>query len=94
MLSGDEWYYLEASRAVNQSIGRVIRHKNDYGAIFLCDTRFNQQRQQSQLSSWVQGHLNTPQHNSFGALISQVSQFFKKAEQSVSQFWVPYVCKS
>ena len=27
-------------RAVNQAVGRVIRHKHDYGAIILADERF------------------------------------------------------
>ncbi|XP_035513302.1 regulator of telomere elongation helicase 1 [Morone saxatilis] len=39
-LSGQQWYRQQAFRAVNQAIGRVIRHKDDYGAIFLCDQRF------------------------------------------------------
>lgn len=38
-LSGNNWYKQQASRAVNQAIGRVIRHRQDYGAIFLCDHR-------------------------------------------------------
>lgn len=38
-LSGQDWYKQQAFRAVNQAIGRVIRHKEDYGAIFLCDQR-------------------------------------------------------
>lgn len=38
-LSGQEWYRQQAFRAVNQAIGRVIRHKEDFGAIFLCDQR-------------------------------------------------------
>ena len=33
-LSGDEWYRQAATRAVNQAIGRVIRHKDDYGGFF------------------------------------------------------------
>lgn len=86
MLSGDDWYFLEASRAVNQAIGRVIRHKNDYGAILLCDTRFNNPRQKSQLSGWIQGHFkNSNPNQTFGATIGELSRFFKNAERTVSE---------
>lgn len=40
VLSGEEWYNQQASRAVNQAVGRVIRHRHDYGAIIFCDERF------------------------------------------------------
>jgi regulator of telomere elongation helicase 1 len=40
-LTGREWYRQQASRAVNQAIGRVIRHRQDFGAILLCDTRYS-----------------------------------------------------
>lgn len=43
VLTGDEWYVQQAMRAVNQAMGRVIRHKRDYGAILLCDERFKQE---------------------------------------------------
>lgn len=39
-LTGEEWYNQQATRAVNQAVGRVIRHRHDYGAIILCDERF------------------------------------------------------
>ena len=39
-LSGDQWYVQQAMRAVNQAMGRVIRHRRDYGAVILCDDRF------------------------------------------------------
>lgn len=84
-MSGDEWYVLEASRAVNQAIGRVIRHKNDYGAILLCDNRFNNPRQKNQLSKWLQGHLNEAQHSNFGPLIGEVTRFFRNAERTLPQ---------
>lgn len=87
LLTGDEWYTLEASRAVNQAIGRVIRHKDDYGAILLCDTRFNNPRHKNQLSQWIQGHLSTNQQNygSIGPIIGEVSRFFRNAERTLPQ---------
>lgn len=39
ILTGEDWYSQQASRAVNQAIGRVIRHRHDYGAIIFCDER-------------------------------------------------------
>jgi regulator of telomere elongation helicase 1 len=39
-ISGEEWYVQSAMRAVNQAVGRVIRHKDDYGAIIFADQRF------------------------------------------------------
>ena len=40
-LAGSEWYSTQAIRAMNQAIGRVIRHRDDFGAIYLCDLRFD-----------------------------------------------------
>jgi regulator of telomere elongation helicase 1 len=82
-LSAEEWYLLEATRAVNQAIGRVIRHKNDYGAILLCDQRFEGLSFQAALSSWVRPHIK--KHSSFGSMIRELRQFFVNAEKTVSQ---------
>lgn len=51
-------------RAVNQAVGRVIRHRNDYGAIILADERFAGGNIQSQLSAWVRPHVQ--RHENFG----------------------------
>ncbi|CAH2086921.1 unnamed protein product [Euphydryas editha] len=82
-LSGDEWYSLEATRAVNQAIGRVIRHQNDYGAILLCDTRFNNPKLKSQLSAWLRDYINVS--NKFGETVSEICRFFKNAQSSLPQ---------
>jgi regulator of telomere elongation helicase 1 len=39
-LDGYYWYNLQTMRAVNQAIGRVIRHIKDYGAIYFFDLRY------------------------------------------------------
>ena len=52
--SGSEWYRINAHRAVNQSIGRAIRHNKDYGAILLMDDRYTSNSSIQQLSKWMQ----------------------------------------
>lgn len=39
-LKGNEWYSMQAFRTLFQSIGRSVRHQNDYGAVLLVDSRF------------------------------------------------------
>lgn len=52
LLPGSLWYEQQAFRALNQAIGRCIRHKDDWGAIVLVDDRFRQPRYQKGLSRW------------------------------------------
>lgn len=40
-------------RAVNQAIGRAIRHKGDWASILLFDARYAQQRVQAKLPGWI-----------------------------------------
>ena len=51
-------WLMHACRALNQAIGRCIRHKADYGAIILLDDRFKQARYQKNLSRWYVLHDN------------------------------------
>ncbi|XP_058859713.1 regulator of telomere elongation helicase 1 isoform X2 [Acipenser ruthenus] len=78
-LSGQEWYRQQASRAVNQAIGRVIRHRQDFGAIFLCDHRFMNTDARAQLPSWVRPFVKV--YDNFGHIIRDVSQFFRVAQK-------------
>lgn len=56
MLSGEEWYLQQAACAVNQAIGRVIRHRFDYGAMIFLDARFDSlivQGAKPFVSTWI-----------------------------------------
>uniref|UniRef100_A0A8C3QUE2 Regulator of telomere elongation helicase 1 n=1 Tax=Cyanoderma ruficeps TaxID=181631 RepID=A0A8C3QUE2_9PASS len=85
-LSGREWYSQQASRAVNQAIGRVIRHRQDYGAIFLCDHRFTTCDVRSKLPSWVRPYVNV--YDNFGHAVRSVSLFFRVAQEIVSKHFL------
>ncbi|KAL5111664.1 ATP-dependent DNA helicase DDX11 [Taenia crassiceps] len=69
-------------RAVNQAIGRAIRHAQDYAVVFLVDQRFvTNQRLRLLLPSWVQDALlsdtatsSLPQHELFHR---QLREFFR-----------------
>ena len=71
---GSKWYRQEALRAVNQTIGRVIRHRLDYGAILLLDERFRSYVGPDSLPTWVQGHVKI--YPQFGPVVKELSDFF------------------
>ncbi|KAI3400090.1 hypothetical protein diail_4628 [Diaporthe ilicicola] len=52
-----DFYENACMRAVNQSIGRAIRHKADYAAIVLIDRRFGTERIRNKLPGWIRGRL-------------------------------------
>ncbi|TKA66525.1 hypothetical protein B0A49_09637, partial [Cryomyces minteri] len=52
-----EYYENACMRAVNQCVGRAIRHKNDYAAILLVDRRFATHRIQAKLPGWIRESL-------------------------------------
>ncbi|KAF5297275.1 hypothetical protein FQA39_LY12114 [Lamprigera yunnana] len=83
MISGDDWYTLDATRAINQAIGRVIRHQYDYGAIILLDSRFTSWKIKSQLSCWLRDHII--HIKSFGDILRNLKEFYRSAEQNLPQ---------
>ncbi|KAH9330651.1 hypothetical protein KI387_002759, partial [Taxus chinensis] len=74
-LTGEEWYVQQAARAVNQAVGRVIRHRHDYGAIILCDERFAHSNTQSQMSLWLRPHIKC--YPKFGDAAFTLTRFFR-----------------
>ncbi|KAL6882066.1 hypothetical protein ACP4OV_011538 [Aristida adscensionis] len=74
-LTGEEWYVQQAARAVNQAVGRVIRHRHDYGAIIYCDERFAWQSYQSQMSYWLRPHIKS--YSKYGEVVQGLTRFFR-----------------
>ena len=68
-------YVQQGLRAVNQAMGRVIRHRWDYGAVLLADERFGSQQNLRNMSRWLRDQV--VQHNNFGAAIASLTKFFK-----------------
>jgi regulator of telomere elongation helicase 1 len=77
-LSGMEWYTQQAHRAVNQAIGRVIRNKDDYGAVILLDSRFGDPKNRDGLSMWVRTRVLPDE--TFGIAVSGLAKFYRQAK--------------
>ncbi|GKB85790.1 ATP-dependent DNA helicase DDX11 [Tanacetum coccineum] len=80
---GREYYENLCMKAVNQSIGRAIRHINDYAAILLVDTRYttdsfkkNFSHPTDKLPSWIKDRLVSKTSN-YGEVHRLLHQFFK-----------------
>lgn len=79
-------------RTINQSIGRVIRHKNDYATIILVDSRFTQQGIIKKLPNWIQTSLLNSKDDGtsnvgildYSSLTRKLVMFFTKMKQSRS----------
>ncbi|KAF2640024.1 ATP-dependent RNA helicase-like protein chl1 [Massarina eburnea CBS 473.64] len=52
-----EYYENSCMRAVNQCVGRAIRHRADYAAIIMLDGRYGGQRIQAKLPGWIRGSV-------------------------------------
>jgi hypothetical protein len=73
-ITGAQWYQQSAFRAINQALGRLIRHKDDFGAVILMDSRFETADNRSGISKWIRGQIKT---DKFGKILYDIGQFFK-----------------
>ena len=71
-----EHYENACMRSVNQSIGRAIRHKDDYAAILLVDRRFSTERIRSKLPRWIQGSMGSDA-SAWSELATGLQEFFR-----------------
>eukprot|EP00127_Corallochytrium_limacisporum_P001321 Clim_evm11s51 gene=Clim_evmTU11s51 len=85
-LSGTEWYSQEAFRATNQAIGRVIRHRYDFGAVLLLDERFSG-RARLELPAWIAGKEVI--YENFGPAVARLRHFFRDMNEKSQELEIP-----
>ncbi|XP_054168396.1 ATP-dependent DNA helicase DDX11-like [Oppia nitens] len=74
--SGNEFYENLCLKAVNQSIGRAIRHKNDFAVIVLLDSRYRYKENIKQgLPDWISSRIISC--DNFAKALSSAKQFFQ-----------------
>ncbi len=77
--AGREYYTNLCMKAVNQSIGRAIRHIADYATIVLADGRYAKPFVKSRLPGWIGSQLRTPR--SFDEAMPLLRAFFAQRAQ-------------
>ncbi|KAI0010734.1 DNA repair helicase [Xylariaceae sp. FL0662B] len=78
-----DFYENACMRAVNQSIGRAIRHRGDYAAIVLIDRRFGTDRIRFKLPAWIRGGLvDGSENGGLGLMMGKLSAFFRGKKTS------------
>ncbi|KAJ2553025.1 hypothetical protein EV175_003089 [Coemansia sp. RSA 1933] len=83
LLSGFWWYNTQAFRAMNQALGRCIRHKDDWGAIILLDSRMAMPHNTSKLSKWIRSHIHA--YSDFDQAAQDLDLFYKRRMHQDSQ---------
>ena len=76
--AGREFYENACMRAVNQSVGRAIRHREDYAAILMIDKRFGSEKIKGKLPGWIrEGLVPDAAEKNFGQLMGTLGSFFR-----------------
>jgi len=81
-ITGSDWYLHQTTRAFNQAIGRVIRHINDYGVVFLCDERYSGDQFKNEYPNWIKDNLEIV--DKFGFMVGKVASFFKDKSRAMT----------
>ena len=85
-LSGSEWYTQNAIKCVNQSLGRVIRHSNDYGSMLLIDSRYQNLLKQNYVSKWMRKKCKFYNNENINKkFFSDMKNFFINAEKNINK---------
>ncbi|XP_060662553.1 ATP-dependent DNA helicase DDX11 [Drosophila nasuta] len=80
--AGNEYYENLCMKAVNQCIGRSVRHIRDYACVYLLDERYASARIQQKLPQWIARSLSVASEG-FGSVQARTARFFKARSQMV-----------
>ncbi|KAK2525626.1 hypothetical protein Q9966_011356 [Columba livia] len=83
LLPGSQWYEIQAYRALNQALGRCIRHRNDWGALILVDDRFrnNPNKYITGLSKWIRQQIQ--HHENFSSALESLQAFATRNQKGI-----------
>ncbi|XP_011190818.2 ATP-dependent DNA helicase DDX11 [Zeugodacus cucurbitae] len=81
--AGNEYYENLCLKAVNQCIGRSVRHINDYACVLLVDERYCNSGVRAKLPQWITRSLQIPK--TFGAVQAATARFFKNIKSKKFQ---------
>ena len=75
---GNAWYQQQAFRALNQALGRTVRHRFDYGAVLLCDARYNDAEARASTAKWLRPAMRPQDARAvtLPVVISELDTFF------------------
>ncbi|KAI0657701.1 DNA repair helicase [Cubamyces menziesii] len=79
--AGTELYENMCMNAVNQSIGRAIRHRGDWAALILVDGRYASGRIRKKLPKWIES--GTTVAESFGQAMKELGQFYREKKAAI-----------
>jgi chromosome transmission fidelity protein 1 len=77
-----EFYENACMRAVNQSVGRAIRHKGDFASVIMVDQRFGKESINGKLPGWIkEGLVEGAGEKPFANLMGRLGAFYRAKKQ-------------
>ncbi|KAG9003121.1 ATP-dependent DNA helicase chl1 [Tulasnella sp. 427] len=78
--AGQELYENLCMKAVNQSIGRAIRHRADWAGLILVDSRYSTPRIKAKLPKWIGEEIVAAK--TFGQAVKELGSFYRERKSS------------
>ncbi|KAG8944165.1 ATP-dependent DNA helicase chl1 [Tulasnella sp. 424] len=79
--AGQELYENLCMKAVNQSIGRAIRHRGDWAGLILVDSRYSSPRIRGKLPKWIGEDIVAAK--TFGQAMKELGSFYRDKKSGV-----------